>query len=163
MPPAPDRVQCVDREQRKMRSAISRLRMLPDEEPVVFCRRRNRQATALMNQHGRWSSKVCRHLYSWYRHLHRDSANNLWVPRILPLVKRNGFHSDTDSLAVALTPGSSARMSRSDGVQASGLPEHMCRSGLAENRPFHRCKLLGTTLLDCSRQCCGSVLLTACV
>jgi len=85
-----------------------------------------------------------------------DGLHGFW-----PLVTRNGFRSDTNYLAVTVPPGSSARMLHIDGVQASGLPERVCRSGFAKNRLFHRCKLLGATLLSGSRQCCGSVPLTA--
>ena len=83
MPPTPTRVHAYDTEQRKMIAAAMRLRCLPDDTPEVYCRRRNRQASQLLNTHGRWSTEACKAFCHWDLHLKRDTANNLWVARIL--------------------------------------------------------------------------------
>ena len=55
----------------------------PHENPVEFLRRRNRQATATMNLHGKWITKHCKRAVAWNNHLRRPRNGRAWAAALL--------------------------------------------------------------------------------
>ena len=82
-PPTALRQMQIDTVQRKMVSSIMRLCPRAHEGPVEYVRRRNRQATTIMGQRGRWSMKHCKRVVAWNEHLHRPRNGNSWAAVLL--------------------------------------------------------------------------------
>jgi len=83
MPLTQTRIQAIDTQQRKMVAATARLKFAPGEDPAPYCRRRNRQASALLEAHGKWSRDACKALYKFDLHVRRNSSGKLWASSIL--------------------------------------------------------------------------------
>ena len=82
-PPTALRQMQIDTIQRKMVCSIMRLRPHAHEGPVEYVRRRNRQATTIMGQRGRWSVKHCKRVVAWDAHLQRPRNSCSWAAILL--------------------------------------------------------------------------------
>ena len=82
-PPTSLRQMQVDTVQRKMVSSIIRLPPTSGEGPVEYLRRRNRQATSIMNQYGKWSTRHCKRVVAWNDHLQRPRNQHSWAATLL--------------------------------------------------------------------------------
>ena len=68
----------VDSVQCKMVSSILRVQRRSFEEPAEYCRRRNRDASALCRQLGLWSSEWFKRALAWHEHLQRPRNRSPW-------------------------------------------------------------------------------------
>ena len=77
-PPTALRQMQIDTTQRKMVSSIMQLAPSLAEQPIEYLRRRNRQATAVMQLRGKWSAKHCEQVCAWNQLLHRPCNHRSW-------------------------------------------------------------------------------------
>ena len=73
----------IDRLQRKMIAGIIRPRMLADDTPAEFVRRRNRIAAVAAREAGLWSMRHCTRVLDWRAHLERPLNKASWAAILL--------------------------------------------------------------------------------
>ena len=68
----------VDTVQHKMAASILRVQQMPTEDPGEYCRRRNRNASALCRRMGLWSATWFKRAVAWDGHLRRMRNISSW-------------------------------------------------------------------------------------
>ena len=103
-----------------------RLALHLDEGVVEYMRRRNRQATLLMNQHSRWTTKHRQRVIAWSERLQRPRDQNSWPAMLLKFRDAEWF-GQQQAMKTAHVPVLFQVLSRCAGMMGSSWPPEICQ------------------------------------
>ena len=79
MPMTKTRLEQIENLQRKAIAGAMRLKKIPGEELLGFCRRRNKEATKHLKEMGSWATFTAHKAKAWVAHCLRNHTANLWT------------------------------------------------------------------------------------